>query len=72
MAESGCPASEVTQKHLQNLISQGYMTATELATSCVHEDPASPAPPGGYIMACALFYEQGFGVPSHGFLLLLS
>jgi hypothetical protein len=48
------------------------MTATELATSCVHEDPASPAPPAGYVMACALFYEQGFGVPSHGFLLLLS
>jgi hypothetical protein len=32
------------------------------------EDPASPVPAGGYIMACTMFYERGFGVPSHQFL----
>jgi hypothetical protein len=68
MAESGWPASEVTQEHLQNLISQGYMTATELATRCVPEDPASPALAGGYVVACVEFYERGFGVLSHQFL----
>jgi hypothetical protein len=65
MAELGWTTSEVTQEHLQNLVSQGYMTAAELVTCRVFEDPASPAPLGGYVMACAAFYEQGFSVPSH-------
>jgi hypothetical protein len=43
MAESIWPALEVMQEHLQNLMSQGYMTAAELATYCVPEDPSSPA-----------------------------
>jgi hypothetical protein len=47
------------------------MTATEVATCCVPEYPTSLAPVGGYIVACAVFYEQGFRVPSHRFLLLL-
>jgi hypothetical protein len=68
MVESSWPASKVTQEHLQNLMSQGYMTATKLATYCVFEDPASHAPTGGYVVACMSFYEQGFGVPSHRFL----
>jgi hypothetical protein len=46
MVELGWSTSEVTQEHLQNLISQGYMTAAELATYDVPEDPASPAPVG--------------------------
>jgi hypothetical protein len=71
MAESGWPASKVTQKHLQNLVSQGYMMVVELATCRVPEDPASPAPAGGYIVACTVFYERGFGVSSHQFLRLL-
>jgi hypothetical protein len=37
--------------------SQGYMTAVELATCRVPEDPASPALAGGYIVACTVFYE---------------
>jgi hypothetical protein len=41
------------------------MTAAEFATCLVLMDTASPAPAGGYIMACATFYEQGFGVPTH-------
>jgi hypothetical protein len=70
MAESGWPASEVTQEHLQNLVSLGYMIATELATYHVLEDPASPAPVGGYVVSYTVFYERGFGVPSHRFLSL--
>jgi hypothetical protein len=71
MAESGWPASEVTQEHLQNLISQGYMTVVELTTCRIPEDPTSPAPAGGYVVTCTVFYERGFGVPSHQFLRLL-
>jgi hypothetical protein len=44
------------------------MMAVELTTGHVSEDPASPMPVGGYIMACAAFYERGFGVPLHQFL----
>jgi hypothetical protein len=58
MAESGWPMSEVTQEHQQNLVSQEYMTMTELATYRVPEDPASPTPVGGYVMACMVFYEK--------------
>jgi hypothetical protein len=47
------------------------MTVAELATYRVPEDHASPAPAGGYIMACATFYERGFVVPSYQFLRLL-
>jgi hypothetical protein len=68
MAEMSWPAPEVTQEHLQNLVSQGYMTAAELATYRVPEDPACPASVRGYIVACTVFYERGFGVPSHRFL----
>jgi hypothetical protein len=60
--------SEVTQEHLQNLVSQGYMTAAELATCRVSKDPTSPALAGGYVVACTTFYGRGFNVPSHQFL----
>jgi hypothetical protein len=30
----------------------------------VLEDPTSPMPVGGYMVACVVFYEQGFSVPS--------
>jgi hypothetical protein len=60
MVESSWPVSEVMQEHLQNLMSQGYMTAMELATCRVPEDYASPAPVGGwYVMSFMAFYEQG-------------
>jgi hypothetical protein len=65
MAELGWTASEVTQEHLQNLVSQGHMTVGELASCCVPEDPASPIQARGYIMACTTFYERGFGVLAH-------
>jgi hypothetical protein len=68
MLEVGWITSEVTQEHLQNLMSQGYMTVAELMTCRVPEDPASPVLVGGYVVACMVFYEWGFGVPSHRFL----
>jgi hypothetical protein len=57
MAESGWTTLEVMQEHMENLVSQGYLIAVELATCCVPEDPMSPAPVGGYVMVCAAFYE---------------
>jgi hypothetical protein len=38
-------------------MTQGYMIVADLATYRVTEDPASPAPVRGYVMACAAFYE---------------
>jgi hypothetical protein len=46
------------------------MTVMELASCRVHEDPTS-ALAGGCIVSCTVFYEGGFGVPSHQFLRLL-
>jgi hypothetical protein len=57
MVELGWSASEVTQDYLQNLVSQGYMTASKHVTCHVPEDPASHVYSEGYIMACATFYE---------------
>jgi hypothetical protein len=61
MAELGWSASEATQENLQNLLNQGYMTAVELTTCRVPEDPASPVPTGGggYVIAYMAFYELG-------------
>jgi hypothetical protein len=68
MAGLGWSMSVVTLEHLQNLVSLGYMTTMELATCCVPEDPVSPVPAGGYVVAYVAFYERGLGVPSHRFL----
>jgi hypothetical protein len=43
------------------------MIAAELATYHMPEDPVSAALAGGYIVACVVFYERGFGVPSSNF-----
>jgi hypothetical protein len=71
MVESSWPASEVTQEHLQNLLSQWLMIVMELPTCRVLADPASPALVGAYVMACAPFHKRGFCVHSHRFLCLL-
>jgi hypothetical protein len=47
------------------------MMAVELTTCCVLEDPASPVPLEGYVVAFATFYERWFGVPSHKFFCML-
>jgi hypothetical protein len=65
--KAGSPP-EVTQVHLQDLVSQGFMMAAELATYRVPEEPASPAPAEGFILPFAGLYERRFGVPSHQFL----
>jgi hypothetical protein len=53
----GWPFPVVTREHLQKLVSQGYMTAAELATCHVPVDPASPTPVAGSVVACSVFYE---------------
>jgi hypothetical protein len=68
MVGQGYITLEATQEYLQNLLSQWYMIAAELATCRMPEDPSSPMPMGGYVMACVVFYECGFRVPSHRFL----
>jgi hypothetical protein len=59
---------EVTRENLQNLVSMDYLIVSEFATSLVLVDPVCPTPVKGYIVVCAVFYEWGFGVPSHRFL----
>jgi hypothetical protein len=44
------------------------MTAAELTTYRIPEDPISPASVEGYVVSFMAFYERGFGVPSHQFL----
>jgi hypothetical protein len=48
---------EVMQEHLQNLVSQRFMTTVELAACRMPEDSASPMLAGGYIVTCVVFYE---------------
>jgi hypothetical protein len=59
--------SKIMQAHLQSLVCQGIMMAVELMTCRVPEDPASLTPVEGNIVAFTMFYERGFGVPSHRF-----
>jgi hypothetical protein len=68
MSELSWPVSEATQEHLQKLMSQGYMTMTELDTCLVPVDSPIPTPVGGDVVACVVFFERGSGVPSHQFL----
>jgi hypothetical protein len=68
MVKQDSSPSEVTQVHLQSLMSQGFMTAAELTTCHVPEVPACPVLAEGYVVAFMAFYERGFGVPSHQFL----
>jgi hypothetical protein len=65
MVEYGWTPSEVTQAHLQDHVSQGFMTAVELVTFHVPEDPTSPTPAEGHKVTFAAFYERGFGMPWH-------
>jgi hypothetical protein len=45
------------QAHLQDLMSQVFVTAMELANCRVPKDPASPVPVEQYLVACTAFYE---------------
>jgi hypothetical protein len=53
--------------HVQKLLKQGFMMVVELTSCYMLEDSAFPAPGEGYVV----FYEWGFGTPSHRFLHLL-
>jgi hypothetical protein len=65
MEELGWPVLEIMAEHLQNLVSQGYMSGMKLATCRVPVDPTSPTRAAGYVIACLSFYERGFGVCWH-------
>jgi hypothetical protein len=68
MVELGWPMLVVVREHPQNLVSQVYMTAAELATCRVPVEHASPAPAVRYVVACLAFFETRFGAPRHRFL----
>jgi hypothetical protein len=62
MAELGWTTSEVTQEHLQNRVSQGYMIAVELVPVVCPRILRPLLRWGGYIMACTVvtptFYKN--------------
>jgi hypothetical protein len=68
MAEQDWTSSKVMQEHLQNLVSQEFMMAAELVTCRVPKDPMPPALAEVYMVSFMVFYEWGFGVPTHRFL----
>jgi hypothetical protein len=68
MAEQDWTPSTVLSGHLQKLVKQGFMTATEFVACHVREDPAIPTPKEGYVVSFMAFYERGFDTSSHWFL----
>jgi hypothetical protein len=58
IAELDYTPSKVTQEHLQSFMSQGFMTAVELMTCHVPEDPTSPAPAEGYMVSFVAFTSK--------------
>jgi hypothetical protein len=71
MAEQDWTPSTGMPSHLQKLVKHGFMAAVELEACCVPEDPAFPAHEEGYMMSFVAFYEWGFGMPAHWFLISL-
>jgi hypothetical protein len=65
MAEHDSTPSTVMQGHMQNLAKQGFMTATELMTYRVPEDPTFPVPVEGDKVSFLAFYKNRFGTPLH-------
>jgi hypothetical protein len=65
MAEQDSTPSTVMQGHMQNLAKQGFMTATELMTYRVPEDPTFPVPVEGDKVSFLAFYKNRFGTPLH-------
>jgi hypothetical protein len=63
MAEQHWTPSTVMLGRLQKLTKQGFMTAVELATYRVLENPVFPAPMDGYVLSFGAFYERGFSMP---------
>jgi hypothetical protein len=68
MVEQEQTPSTIMSRHLQKLLKQGLMMATELAACHVPKDPTFPAPVEGYVVSFMAFYERGFGTPSNRFL----
>jgi hypothetical protein len=53
-----------TYKHLENLVTQGMMTAIELTGASFPSDPVVPTLPEGYVVSFEGFHERGLDVPS--------
>jgi hypothetical protein len=68
MAEQDWTPSTIMPDHLQKLMKQGFMMATEHMACRVLEDPAFPTPSEGDVVSFMAFFERGFGTPSHRFL----
>jgi hypothetical protein len=47
----------VMHVHLQNLMSQGFLTVMELTVRHMPQDRLSPMPAEGYIVSIMAFYE---------------
>jgi hypothetical protein len=71
MVEQDWTSSTITPSHLQKVVKHGFMSAVELVACWVPEDPAFPTPTEGYMVSFTDFYEWGFGMPPHQFLLSL-
>jgi hypothetical protein len=71
IAEQDKTPSIATPSHLQKLVKLGFMSVMELYAYQVLKDPAFPTHAKGYVVSFAAFYERGFCVPPHGFLLSL-
>jgi hypothetical protein len=61
MSELGWVTSKVTEGHLQNLMTQGYMTTAELETCHVPEYPASLVPVMDKLVSCMLCKSRYLG-----------
>jgi hypothetical protein len=51
--------------HQQKLMKHGFLSAAELETYRLSEDPALTTPADGYMVSFMAFYERGFRAPPH-------
>jgi hypothetical protein len=63
MAEQDWTPSTITLNLLEKLMKHGFLSAVELETCRLPEDPKLPTPVDGYMVSFATFYEWGFKVP---------
>jgi hypothetical protein len=62
------PLPLLRASHLQKLAKHGFMATVKHEACRVLEDPVLPVPAEGYMVSFTVFYERGFGMPSHRFL----
>jgi hypothetical protein len=64
-AEQDWTPSIVMLSHLQKLMKHGFLSAAELETYWMPEDPTLPTSADGYMESFMAFYEWGFKAPPH-------